>query len=1073
MLLFAVLVVFLGAAFAVNIDHCQNIGQPGVYDLNASFSGATVATNDGNLACIRINASDVSLDCHGNNLDNWPLAGLHYGIIAEPDASLVLKNITVKNCGLYYYNTSVYAYKTNGSFFLGNNVHGFQYAGLKIKLGDNNLISGNSVYSGGDDAFIIINGNHNTLSNNIANYSRNAFRLIPWDVAAGSGSCDYNALSNNNATYYRNGFELGGCKYNNFTDNSAFYSLENGFYLHISNDGSRISDHNRLLRNRAYNNSMNGFFLNGGGYNELTDNTAQYNGALIDGVTSLYGGEGLFGYYLYNSYNNNLTSNIAWHNMEGFVAESSGFNTFTGNTAHENYIDFHIMASPIEEVAIEGAYPPSSYNTLVSNIAYDSADLDLPPYSTNFARCGFVVESSSYNNITLNTAYNVYAGFIVVTREGSAIPSLNNILVNNVAYDYTLGGFAALRSQYTAFIGNTAHDNLPPLEADADGPFSIGPMLLEEPGIGFLSDNSLGTNFTNDVAYNNDFVGFYLDDYDCDATISHSTSYNNYAGYLELRSTGVPDEVTVTVTDGCISTIEDSSFYNNGWELVQLSTSGYLFNVSHVTLGLYPQVTISIWDSLGDSDSLTAQAIPPGYFINETTDPSHGLSPGENLTSFRSQYLKVNYTDPGVLLDSLTFHYLPGGYNESTIAMYTWNGTWNDTWMLTTPQDPADTVAHSISAYELSQLTNDDVYGLFAIATPVQEEGGGQVQLKVSESISCAENNQMLVTVNVTRGAGTAVHDATVYFGALGTNMTNADGVATYLVPCGSTMEVYAAKPSAGYKKSVIDTVVADCSNCPGFCAVGAYCPPICTTGQELVNGQCVPQCTQGLVRLDSRCVQCTSDANCQSGYTCDQTTHNCRPECTSDDDCAPEEYCQAPVGATVAAGGTCQPVPTGDCGQILNHKWESYKTSDGLPYECGDEPGCKQCPQGYECSEHKCVQKPSELCGPDTVFVGDTITMDCLRPGEEVTITDPNGKQITATADANGNVFVPAAYGGTYSFSTAGGSTHDVDAVPKPAPGQPGGAAPAGEGAPLLIWIVILLALGIGGWLLWKQRRR
>jgi len=263
---------------------------------------------------------------------------------------------------------------------------------------------------------------------------------------------------------------------------------------------------------------------------------------------------------------------------------------------------------------------------------------------------------------------------------------------------------------------------------------------------------------------------------------------------------------------------------------------------------------------------------------------------------------------------------------------------------------------------------------------------------------------------------------------------------------------------------------------CVGQCpaATVAYvdqCGPSCPQGQYFYNGRCTSECPQNTVAYVNQCVGCTANSDCPNGYTCDQTTHNCRPECTSDADCPADKYCQAPVGATAAVGGTCQPV-TGDCGQVVNHKWETYKTADGKPYECGDEPGCRQCPQGYECKEHKCVAVPP-LCGPTSAFVGDNVVVGCAPPGSDVTVTDPDGNQRTETAGDDGSITVRAEKSGNLTFRLAGGPPLNINVVPRSAPGEEGKETAGGEGTPMLLWFVLLLAIAIIAFLYWRMRQR
>ncbi|WXG42323.1 MAG: NosD domain-containing protein [Candidatus Freyarchaeum deiterrae] len=97
------------------------------------------------------------------------------------------------------------------------------------------------------------------------------------------------------------------------------------------------------------------------------------------------------GFYLYNSFNNNLTNNNANSTSTGFYLQSSSNNILSGNTANNN--------------------------------GY-----------------GFYLDSSSYNNLTNNTANNnTYDGFYLGGSSNNNILSGNNANNNNY-YGFYLGG---------------------------------------------------------------------------------------------------------------------------------------------------------------------------------------------------------------------------------------------------------------------------------------------------------------------------------------------------------------------------------------------------------------------------------------------------------------------------------------------------------------------------------------------------------------------------------------------------------------------------------------------------------
>ena len=66
-------------------------------------------------------------------------------------------------------------------------------------------------------------------------------------------------------------------------------------------------------------------------------------------------------------------------------------------------------------------------------------------------------------------------------------------------------------------------------------------------------------------------------------------------------------------------------------------------------------------------------------------------------------------------------------------------------------------------------------------------------------------------------------------------------------------------------------------------------------------------------------------------------------PGCSSNNDCADFQFC--------SAAGSCEAL-AGNCGFAANHTW--------VPYECGTQPGCPQCPSGSSCIDNKCKANPA-----------------------------------------------------------------------------------------------------------------
>ena len=150
-----------------------------------------------------------------------------------------------------------------------------------------------------------------------------------------------------------------------------------------------------------------------------------------------------------------------------------------------------------------------------------------------------------------------------------------------------------------------------------------------------------------------------------------------------------------------------------------------------------------------------------GYSLNET--PAPGPAPA-GLVSFRDKYLKVYFTgDLGV--NRTVLHWTPNeavNFNESGIALYTWNGSgW-----LPTPNQTLDAASHSLTVLNLQNMFGDDTYGLFTTTnfttTPGGGPSGGESTLSVGMRSNCSGN-----VVTVTSGGPVEFDFAPAVFTAI------------------------------------------------------------------------------------------------------------------------------------------------------------------------------------------------------------------------------------------------------------------------------------------------------------------
>ncbi|MBU1758366.1 carboxypeptidase-like regulatory domain-containing protein [Patescibacteria group bacterium] len=312
------------------------------------------------------------------------------------------------------------------------------------------------------------------------------------------------------------------------------------------------------------------------------------------------------------------------------------------------------------------------------------------------------------------------------------------------------------------------------------------------------------------------------------------------------------------------------------------------------------------------------------------------------------------------------------------------------------------------------------------------------------------------VTVTVTTDQGAAVSGAEVTVGipTLFHGYTDSKGEVHFGFACDRQVDVYASH--SGYHSAHTFETLIDCGQCEEpECDNDDDCPD----NQQCDDGQCVNvPCDCGVVS-SHQCAEyeCCANSDCPQGQVCQN--HECtEPQgCTSDGDCEPTEYCDIPVGA---ASGLCMPV-TG-CGEVVDHVL--------VPYECGDDPNCQECPEGFICVNYECVESSME--GPDNGFVGDDAEFTGKKGDEvcancDVEVTDPTGQKWTGKTDENGGFVLPLTMEGPYTIVLLENGKElaatVINAIPKSTPTDEGKPTVAeDEGGGLALILILLLLLGI-----------
>lgn len=374
-------------------------------DENTTLCSGTYYLSDTGLdGLIKINASNIVLDCNGTEIigtGKWISQGF-WGISQE--------NITIKNCviGNYTYgfnfNNITSLNLTNNTVFNAlnhtkTNTSDFHQTGKGIWVANssNSFITNNTVYNSDYGLFVQISDN-TTIEYNLAH--DNFYDGI------------YSSSSKTNI-------------YNNLAQNNG--------YQGILAEGDDVT----VVNNTAYNNSIFGLYI------LLTNSNVENNTA--------YNGESN-GFHIQNTNNTVFTNNIAHNNeVNGFFAQNSHNLTFTNNTAHNN-----------EQQGIEVS--SSSYIQLYNNLAHDNINSSIIVFVTpnsvlvnntaysSMIGDGFYTWRSENTTFINNTAYNNDVN-------GFSLNSINNTFINNTAYQNKQQGFNIFEAENCTAISNIAYNN--------------------------------------------------------------------------------------------------------------------------------------------------------------------------------------------------------------------------------------------------------------------------------------------------------------------------------------------------------------------------------------------------------------------------------------------------------------------------------------------------------------------------------------------------------------------------------------------------------------------------------------
>ncbi|MCA9495639.1 MAG: right-handed parallel beta-helix repeat-containing protein [Nanoarchaeota archaeon] len=281
---------FFTLVYSVNINSCQAISSSGIYIFNESI----IYDWD----CFTISTSDVELDCAGYILRDG--TGGSVGI----DIADTYNNITVKNCNIQNYSTSII---TDGDnvYIIGNNISGNGYGLYLGVAGGTTNVSGNRFFNN------TVSGIQLRSSGNIidGNFFENN---TPYGINYISGVNNW--VSNNN-----------------LTDDYAFMDGDFGVYV----DNYEVMDLGGLTKDISLLNNQSLYFMT----SNFTGNIFFYYRDGIDldcqGHSIIGDGTGNGIYFTYSD-NNEVKNCVTERHQDGAEFYRSNTNNLTNVTFRNN-----------------------------------------------------------------------------------------------------------------------------------------------------------------------------------------------------------------------------------------------------------------------------------------------------------------------------------------------------------------------------------------------------------------------------------------------------------------------------------------------------------------------------------------------------------------------------------------------------------------------------------------------------------------------------------------------------------------------------------------------------------------
>ena len=451
--------VFFEQSAPGNIDSCQTLDTPGIYNLTRSLSGTMINMT----GCFNITTSNVTLDCNNYYISNNSINSA--GIYAAN-----AYNITIRNCNVTM-NISTAS------------------SGIKFVNVQRSVITNNSLYYNQFGIYLYSSSENNITYNKVAYSTINSWTTGSLFIYYNS---DNNTIAHNNVSQNRGGnygmgitvqYAKNNTIYNNTAIGNSFvgifgYNYANNNHF-IGNIVKNINGFGIAVQQNCYNNNMDnnmvtGITGNGQAMNIITssnNNTMNNNNVSFSPTCLLI---------LFGSKNNTVSNNSVFNcTSVGIIDQNSSNNFIFGNNVTRSLFGIDLAYVTSDNVYSNTLYnntigfqieDPSSYNNTVRNLTIinNSDDSFTLYYAGKTYSSNIYIESYSDASgdgiVPIYSASNsLFRDSIIVTNVSVitkfVLSSSNNTFLN-VSYDSSKesiesGSSLVRKWYYSSYVNDT------------------------------------------------------------------------------------------------------------------------------------------------------------------------------------------------------------------------------------------------------------------------------------------------------------------------------------------------------------------------------------------------------------------------------------------------------------------------------------------------------------------------------------------------------------------------------------------------------------------------------------------